>query len=244
MTVQPSIRTTLATGLLLASCQLAHAATVSTSSYFSMSDSVSTGANVGAATDNLGASDYVLLNGFDSALGTLNSVTLEYYSVSNSSRAYADFRDDDWLQETSGLTRLQGMQLSSSFLGTTYYRSRNNRSATCSDSGGVTTVASCRANISSSTVYWTDQSTLITSGGVLASLTDVANVSVGIHQSGSLYSVETDGDDGYITNRYGLLSSSGYIKLTYDYTAVPVPAAAWMFGSALLGLVSVGRKRA
>jgi len=47
---------------------------------------------------------------------------------------------------------------------------------------------------------------------------------------------------------YGKISAgvSGGVSITYDYTpvsAVPVPAAVWLFGSGLLGLVGIARRK-
>jgi len=48
-----------------------------------------------------------------------------------------------------------------------------------------------------------------------------------------------DGATGSIT----LSTNNGAQTATYSMSAVPVPAAAWLFGSALVGLVGVGRRR-
>jgi len=64
------------------------------------------------------------------------------------------------------------------------------------------------------------------------------NTSVGFFQ------VQIDPNDGFtavhtqLANEW-LLSSNG----TLSYSAVPVPAAVWLFGSGLVGLVGVGRRR-
>jgi len=69
----------------------------------------------------------------------------------------------------------------------------------------------------------------------------------------SLYLAATGGDDGYAANIYksaytytlGLdLVNGGYV-LTYDdpVSEVPLPAAVWLLGSGLVGLMGVGRRR-
>lgn len=42
----------------------------------------------------------------------------------------------------------------------------------------------------------------------------------------------------------GGFSATGTATMTMDIAAVPVPAAAWLFGSGLLGLIGIGRARA
>lgn len=246
MTRISSLRPLVFAGLAVAGSQFAQAASVSTLASFSMSDSLTYSNNTSSAYDSLGASDYVTLARFDSSLGTLNAVTLEYFNVYQTSGASASFKDDDWLSETSGLVRLQNMGITSSFLGFNYTRSRANRSATCSDTGGAFSGAVCSASLGSSGIYLGSASYTITNASTLALLTGSGTIGTTLYQNGNLYTDETDGDDGYVNSRYGSLSTSGYLRLTYNYTApavVPVPAAAWLMGSALLGLVGIGRSR-
>ena len=54
--------------------------------------------------------------------------------------------------------------------------------------------------------------------------------------------------DGNINNGGSVVMAPGSSSLnlagtTIDFTAVPVPAAAWLFGSGLIGLVAVSRRR-
>ncbi len=53
-------------------------------------------------------------------------------------------------------------------------------------------------------------------------------------------SVWMDADDGLATGGY----TGGHWDLNMDLAAVPVPAAAWLFGSGLIGLVGVARRQA
>jgi len=48
---------------------------------------------------------------------------------------------------------------------------------------------------------------------------------------------------GHTNANVGYFGSMGAFPLSLEVTAVPVPAAVWLFGSALLGMVSVSRKR-
>ena len=62
------------------------------------------------------------------------------------------------------------------------------------------------------------------------------------HPLGSVFStdnVESDETFGDIET----LISAGTVTLTYEYSAVPIPAAFWLLGSGLLGLIGVARRK-
>ncbi len=46
-----------------------------------------------------------------------------------------------------------------------------------------------------------------------------------------------------VTASFAEIQSGGYLQITYDYNPVPVPAAVWLFGSALVGLGAWARRR-
>lgn len=80
------------------------------------------------------------------------------------------------------------------------------------------------------------------SNGTLA-LSGNTNFILGITDGSSWMS----DNGGYIylgANSYIVSFDSGSSVLTVDVNPVPVPAAAWLFGSGLLGLVGVARRRA
>lgn len=222
----------------------AQALSVSFSDSFSIARSVNSSANTtGSFTDNLNGTDYISLSRFDASLGTLDYFTLSFSDMEQYSTANANFKDDDWLNETAGYQRLQNLSLTTNVLGYTYYDDRTNRISTCSDTGGVTSGASCNTSLSGSTSYFHNQSTNVYNPGALATVTGPGSFTSTVYQYGGLYTTETDGDDGYVNSRYGYISSSGTVEITYHYSAyVPVPAAAWLFGSSLLALVGVRRR--
>ena len=80
--------------------------------------------------------------------------------------------------------------------------------------------------------------------GVVADI-DVVNV---WDVTGNTYT-STDGISGNPANPdgvrgYGMLDGAfAGFNANFDFTAVPVPAAVWLFGSGLLGLVGVARRR-
>lgn len=229
----------------VSSSNFCQAAVMTTSSSFDIYDAASSGANVGGATDSLYASDSINLARFDGSLGTLNFVTLRFYSVRQTSYGTANYRDDDWLNETAGLTRLQNMRVySNNLFGIgSYNQSLSSRSATCSDTGGLRSGAACSAGLSSSTRSLSGWQLSSSNASVLANLTGSGSISSSIYQDGQLYTNETDGDDGYVTYRSGDLRSYGYVSLSYDYTPVPLPATAWLFTTSLITLAGIGRKR-
>lgn len=64
--------------------------------------------------------------------------------------------------------------------------------------------------------------------------------------------LENNNDTGRVTFRSSLLGAGDQIILTYEgsggidslqLTAVPIPAAAWLFGSALAGMMGIGYRR-
>ncbi len=65
-----------------------------------------------------------------------------------------------------------------------------------------------------------------------------------IHPLGSNWFTDNIGEED-AEAIYETIIRAGTVTLTYEYTAVvPIPAAAWLFGSALLGLGVVKRKKA
>jgi hypothetical protein len=64
----------------------------------------------------------------------------------------------------------------------------------------------------------------------------------------SLYVVATGGDEGFAANVYKsaytlTLSSAGVLTYNAPVSSVPIPAAVWLLGSSLMGLLGVGRRR-
>lgn len=70
---------------------------------------------------------------------------------------------------------------------------------------------------------------------------DVTNLSVGVNTFGSSF-LTNDGLDFVEVTGFAE-ASNVTVEVTYEYSVVPVPAAAWLFGSGLLGLVSLARRK-
>ena len=95
-----------------------------------------------------------------------------------------------------------------------------------------------------------------TSGGSITLLGGDANFELGISWNGggfywgdTGYSLQSSPDtylivfDGFVQTPDGVRRKSGS-TLAVDLAPIPVPAAVWLFGSGLLGLVGVARRRA
>lgn len=236
------------TGLIamaIAAASSANALTVSTTKTWAMSDSYSSSANTtSAVSDYFSGSTQLLFDQFDASLGTLNSVTVTYNGLRIYTRAEADFRDDDWANETAGYQSIYGgMGGSISGAGFSFSRSSSTRTDTCADGWYATSGAACGTDIYGSYYYPAGTSSTTSSASLLTAFTGNGVMVANFNLGGRLYTNETDGDDGYITYRYGYVYGDGSMTIAYDYTPVPVPAAAWLFGSALFGLATVGRKR-
>ena len=226
--------------LMLGSCITAHAATITYTTGWNTSDGVSSGGNGPLFTDNLSATTNRSISQFDPAMGILQGITIDIYGVRLTSSASANFLDDTVLSDVAGRQELRNMSINVTMPNYLYGRPRANRAATCSGSGGVFSGASCSTNLGSSTAALTgDNATL----GPLSAYIGTGNVSISINQLGQLFTDETDGDNGYVNSRSGTVSTSGSIDVTYSYSVVPVPAALWLFGSGLLGLIGVARRK-
>ena len=63
--------------------------------------------------------------------------------------------------------------------------------------------------------------------------------------TGEIMYSRNDGSSWYSTNQYGFdyASLNGIISTNVTVSAVPVPAAVWLFGSGLLGLIGISRRK-
>lgn len=218
----------------------AQALTISFTDNWSTSDSVSTGSNsTSPRTDSLNDTDTLSVSLFDSTIGILNSVRVIFENTSFRSSAGARFRDTDVGQRTAGTQRLSNLGVSILFNGINYNRSRSTRSDTCSSGIGGINGATCTTSLSSSLSNFSSQNTLFTDATTLSNFIGDGNVQSTVRQTGSLFTDETNGDDGFIDSRNASISATGRLRVIYDYTEhppVPLPAAFWLFASAITGM--------
>lgn len=190
---------------------------------FFANDSLSSTTNLTSASTvslNNTSAGNTSFNRFDSGLGTLDSVVIDIFNIRMVGSASTTFRDTDFGQETSGITRLQSLRIDFSSSGFSSSRSRSNLTDTCSDGlnlGG----ASCTASVSFNNLFSGINFTVL--GGSLGGYIGLGTWTMDVDQLGSVFNDETDGDDGFIDSRSASLSSSGDIRVTYNYTAAPPP---------------------
>ena len=233
--------------LLIITClSSAQALTISFTDNWNTSDSVNTGSNASSPrTDSLNATDTLSVSLFDSTLGILNSVRVIFENSSLTSSAGARFRDTDVGQRTAGTQRLSNLGVSITFNGISYNRSRSNRTDSCSSGIGGINGATCTTSLGNSTSNFSTQNSLFTDASTLSNFIGDSNIQGSVRQSGSLFTDETNGDDGFIDSRNGRASTTGRLRVIYDYTEhppVPLPAAFWLFASALSGLIYFRRR--
>ncbi len=234
--------------VLISGFSSAHALTITYSDNWSTSDSVSTGSNsTSARTDSLNDIDTLSVSLFDPTLGILNSVRVIFDNMRLTSSASARFRDTDALQRTAGTQTLRNMGIAISFSPVSFSRNRSSRTDTCSTGVGGTSGATCTTFISSSTFNFNSFDTLLTDTSLIASFIGDGNRQGTARQTGTLFTDETNGDDGFIDSRGGSVSASGRLLVIYDYSEfppVPLPAAFWLFASAVTSLLYFNKKSA
>lgn len=237
------------TSILLGCAVTAQAASISFITSWSTTRSISSGSNTDNRSDSLNDYDYRYISQFDASLGTLQSIGVNLNSMSLYSGANANFRDDTLWSTVGGYQALQNMRVSFAMPGFSFtrYGSPATRSDGCSYTSGLTSSSSCSTSISGVTYGLASYSATLTNSTALAGFTGLASTLINIYQYATLYTNETDGDNGYVNSRSGKVSASGSIQITYNYAPpapVPLPAAVWLFGSGLLGLAGIAGRRA
>jgi len=237
-----TIKLTLVAVLLtLSSWSTAQAASITFLTSWNTSQSAAGGNDYAYITDIFDASTSSSISQFDSAMGTLQGITIDIYNVKLEFFATARFHNftDDF---ATGYQSLSGMSVGLNMPDYSFTRFHPPSSETCS--GELPAWYECSTTTGFISTDLSDDSESLNLADFDAYV-GTGNVDINIFQTGSLFTDETGGPDGYVDGRNSLLRTSGDISITYDYevAAVPIPAAAWLFGSALAGLFGIGKLR-
>jgi len=227
--------------LLLSGWTTAQAATIFFTTGWGFENSINSGTKVDNQFDSLNAFRNESISQFDPSLGILTGINIDFFVMSLTSIASANFRDNTIFSTVGGFQRLQSMSLDITMPNYSFNRSASTRTSMCSDTGGVFSSSSCNTSIAFTNNGLLDAST---SFGPLSAYIGSGFVNIGVNQNATLFTNETDGDNGYVNTRFGQVRTVGSVRVTYDYSVVPVPAAAWLFCSGLIGLIGVARRKA
>jgi|GEM_PF-1620124 len=179
--------------------------------------------------------DSISLQQFNSSLGTLNSVTVNLSS---------DFNYYTTLTNSGSSTPITGtFTVYQQFQIVGPGQTLPMLNAGSADNYTYKTTLSNIAN--GATATNTANNTNLTSNNVTISGAALANYIGTGNQSFDVYNTQTtyEGISGgnYSTNGVDK-SFDTTVQVTYDYTPTPIPAAAYLFGSGLLGLVGIRKK--
>lgn len=173
---------------------------------------------------------------FNSAMGTLNSVTIDLSSVFNYGTQFENTSPNSGSTVTKNLDQwLQIVALGQTMLdtGSVHYN--------LVKSVGVYDGAKDYAGASGFTVSDASGATnshLTISGAALASYVGTGSLLLDVLSNASFSGGFTGGNGSFLNSQDFVTSAT----VTYDYTPTPIPAAAWLLGSGLMGLVGLRRK--
>jgi hypothetical protein len=167
----------------------------------------------------------ISLNQFNSALGTLDSVTIKFSSIFN----YGTKFSGNYSQST--VTKIIDQWLQIVGLGQTLL-----------DTGAQIYNKSWTVNpgtpLSVNDTNGATNNQVIFTGPALASFLGTGNLLLGVY-SNATFSGGFTGGNGTMNNSQSFATNA---TVTYDYTPTPIPAAVWLLGSGLMGLFGLRRK--
>lgn len=170
---------------------------------------------------------------FDPSLGTLNSVTLDLTSIFN----FATKFENKSPNSDSTVNKIIDQQLTigGNLLDTgkvTYSKTW----VTGKYDGTIDYAGTSGFTVAESSGQTTRKLTL--TGAAISSYIGAGSLQLDVH-SHAAFSGGFTGGNGSFMNTQDYAATA---NVTYDYTPTPIPAAAWLLGSGLLGLLGIKRK--
>ena len=187
---------------------------------------------------------YGVLSGFDSALGTLIGATYNIeattysqfeLSVYNGSLSHNEVFTSDGMMRNHASVLSDGLGILSEDI---YYKQANWGCSTNASGSCDAFYEEYQAGYPAPEFH-----TLVFDTAVLGELLDNSiEIAIGTNTyAGFSYSTPQPSTDAYVYAGSGLPALAS-ITYEYEVSSVPVPATAWLFGSGILGLVSVARR--
>jgi hypothetical protein len=216
--------------LILAICGNSHAALVTY-----------TGGLTGQSSDPYPNNFYPLaqdrsiaLTQFNSSMGTLNSITLDLSSVFNYGTGFEN-------RSSSGSTVTKNIvqQLRIGSLLDTGLVNYNRTWSVAQYDGTLNYAGTSGFTVSENSCATNVHLTL--TGAAMTAYIGGSDVLFDVFSHASFISGGFSGGNGSFMNTQNFVTTA---SVTYDYTPVPLPAAVWLLGSGLAGLVSLRRRMA
>jgi len=181
----------------------------------------------------------ITLNQFNSSLGTLNSVTIDLSSAFTYGTKFENISPNSDSTVTKNIDHrlmINGTGQTILDTGLVHYNKNWN---TAKYDGTVDYAGSSGFTVSDTNGLTTAHLTL--SGASLAPYVGNGSLLLAVFSNASFSGGFSGGNGSFINNQSFATSAT----VTYDYTVTPtpIPAAAWLLGSGLMGLVGVRRKQ-
>jgi hypothetical protein len=182
----------------------------------------------------------ISLSQFNPSLGTLNSVTIALTSDFNYLTTLTNTQPSTGKPATGTFTIYQQLQINA--LGQTMLDTGtadpNNYPTGYTYKTTLSNIAPGITGTDNATNVKPTSNTLTISGAALAAYIGSGNLGFNIYSTASEYESISGGN--YRSS--GTTKFDATATVTYNFTPVPIPAAVWLFGSGLLGIIGLRRK--